>query len=47
MNDVRLTRVGGPTVLIEVGGRRILTDPTFDAPSESAKEPHHAVRHDH
>src|ERR1700755_3487331 len=28
--DVRLTHIGGPTVLIEVGGWRILTDPTFD-----------------
>jgi L-ascorbate metabolism protein UlaG (beta-lactamase superfamily) len=30
MNGVRLTHVGGPTVLIEVGGWRLLTDPTFD-----------------
>ncbi|MFW3172470.1 MBL fold metallo-hydrolase [Geodermatophilus sp. CPCC 206100] len=29
---VRLTHVGGPTVLIEVGGWRLLTDPTFDPP---------------
>lgn len=28
----RITHIGGPTVLIEVGGWRILTDPTFDAP---------------
>jgi L-ascorbate metabolism protein UlaG (beta-lactamase superfamily) len=28
----RLTHVGGPTVLIEVGGWRLLTDPTFDRP---------------
>src|SRR5215218_8891300 len=28
--DVRLTHIGGPTVLIEVGGWRLLTDPTFD-----------------
>jgi len=28
--DVRLTHVGGPTVLIEVAGWRLLTDPTFD-----------------
>jgi L-ascorbate metabolism protein UlaG (beta-lactamase superfamily) len=27
---LRLTHVGGPTVLIEVGGWRLLTDPTFD-----------------
>jgi L-ascorbate metabolism protein UlaG (beta-lactamase superfamily) len=30
MNDVRITHIGGPTVLIEVGGWRLLTDPTFD-----------------
>jgi L-ascorbate metabolism protein UlaG (beta-lactamase superfamily) len=29
---VRLTHVGGPTILIEVAGWRILTDPTFDPP---------------
>jgi L-ascorbate metabolism protein UlaG (beta-lactamase superfamily) len=29
---VRVTHVGGPTALIELGGRRLLTDPTFDAP---------------
>jgi L-ascorbate metabolism protein UlaG (beta-lactamase superfamily) len=29
---IRLTHVGGPTVLIEVAGWRLLTDPTFDAP---------------
>jgi len=33
--DVRLTHIGGPTVLIEVGGWRLLTDPTFDPPGES------------
>ena len=27
---VRLTHVGGPTVLIELGGWRLLTDPTID-----------------
>ena len=32
MRDVRLTHIGGPTVLIEVEGWRLLTDPTFDAP---------------
>jgi len=30
MSPVRLTHIGGPTVLIEVGGWRLLTDPTFD-----------------
>jgi L-ascorbate metabolism protein UlaG (beta-lactamase superfamily) len=29
---VRLTHVGGPTLLIEFAGWRILTDPTFDPP---------------
>ena len=32
MTGVRVTHVGGPTALIEVGGWRILTDPTFDPP---------------
>ncbi|SEO61708.1 MBL fold metallo-hydrolase [Trujillonella endophytica] len=32
MDGVRLTHVGGPTVLIEAAGRRLLTDPTFDPP---------------
>jgi L-ascorbate metabolism protein UlaG (beta-lactamase superfamily) len=32
MDGVRITHVGGPTVLIEVGGWRLLTDPTFDPP---------------
>ena len=27
---MKLTHIGGPTVLIEVGGWRLLTDPTFD-----------------
>jgi len=29
---VRLTHVGGPTILVEAHGWRLLTDPTFDAP---------------
>jgi L-ascorbate metabolism protein UlaG (beta-lactamase superfamily) len=32
MSAVRFTHIGGPTVLIEVEGWRILTDPTFDPP---------------
>jgi L-ascorbate metabolism protein UlaG (beta-lactamase superfamily) len=32
VKEVRLTHIGGPTVLIEVGGWRLLTDPTFDPP---------------
>jgi L-ascorbate metabolism protein UlaG (beta-lactamase superfamily) len=32
MTDFRITHIGGPTVLIEVEGWRLLTDPTFDPP---------------
>jgi L-ascorbate metabolism protein UlaG (beta-lactamase superfamily) len=32
MESVRITHIGGPTALIEVGGWRLLTDPTFDPP---------------
>lgn len=31
----RLTHLGGPTVLVELDGWRILTDPTFDAPGRT------------
>jgi L-ascorbate metabolism protein UlaG (beta-lactamase superfamily) len=34
VKDVRITHIGGPTVLIEVGGWRLLTDPTFDPPGQ-------------
>jgi L-ascorbate metabolism protein UlaG (beta-lactamase superfamily) len=32
---IRITHIGGPTALIEVGGWRLLTDPTFDPPGRS------------
>jgi len=32
MSEVRITHIGGPTVLIEIGGWHLLTDPTFDQP---------------
>jgi L-ascorbate metabolism protein UlaG (beta-lactamase superfamily) len=32
VKDVTVTHVGGPTLLIEAAGWRILTDPTFDGP---------------
>jgi L-ascorbate metabolism protein UlaG (beta-lactamase superfamily) len=35
VTPVRITHIGGPTALIEVGGWRLLTDPTFDAPGRS------------
>ncbi|MEV7225868.1 MBL fold metallo-hydrolase [Polymorphospora sp. NPDC051019] len=34
MTDVRITHIGGPTALIEFGGWRLLTDPTFDPAGE-------------
>jgi L-ascorbate metabolism protein UlaG (beta-lactamase superfamily) len=37
--NVILTLIGGPTVLIEVGGWRLLTDPTFDPPGLYQAEP--------
>ena len=30
MSPIRITHIGGPTVLIEAAGWRLLTDPTFD-----------------
>jgi L-ascorbate metabolism protein UlaG (beta-lactamase superfamily) len=37
VSDLRLTHIGGPTLLIEVGGWRLLTDPTFDPPGQKYK----------
>jgi L-ascorbate metabolism protein UlaG (beta-lactamase superfamily) len=34
LTEVRLTHIGGPTVLIEAAGWRLLTDPTFDPPGQ-------------
>jgi len=31
-DELRLTLIGGPTLLIEWSGLRLLTDPTFDPP---------------
>ena len=35
MSAIRITHIGGPTVLIAVDGWRILTDPTFDPPGRT------------
>jgi L-ascorbate metabolism protein UlaG (beta-lactamase superfamily) len=32
VSDLRITHIGGPTMLIAVGDWRLLTDPTFDPP---------------
>jgi L-ascorbate metabolism protein UlaG (beta-lactamase superfamily) len=37
MTGVRVTHIGGPTLLMEVGGWRLLTDPTFDPPGRKYK----------
>lgn len=37
--DLTLTLVGGPTVLIEIGPWRLLTDPTFDPPGRYPRAP--------
>ena len=35
MTGIRLTHIGGPTVLIAAEGWRVLTDPTFDRPGKT------------
>ncbi|MGD9893616.1 MAG: MBL fold metallo-hydrolase [Geminicoccaceae bacterium] len=40
MEALSLTLIGGPTVLIETGGVRLLTDPTFDPAGGSYALPH-------
>lgn len=42
--NIDLTLVGGPTVLIEYDGLRLLTDPTFDPPG-AYQGPHSPVKH--
>ncbi|MEU3463058.1 MBL fold metallo-hydrolase [Streptomyces sp. NPDC006733] len=34
MSELEIHYVGGPTAVIGIGGLRLLTDPTFDAPGE-------------
>ena len=34
MTNPRFTLIGGPTVLIEIAGLRLVTDPTFDGPGD-------------
>jgi L-ascorbate metabolism protein UlaG (beta-lactamase superfamily) len=34
MTSLEITYIGGPTAVIAIGGLRLLTDPTFDAPGE-------------
>ena len=39
-----LTYIGGPTALIELGGLRLLTDPTFDPPGTEYPTPAYVLR---
>ncbi|WP_431278771.1 MBL fold metallo-hydrolase [Leifsonia poae] len=41
---VRVRLIGGPTALIELGGLRILTDPTFDPPGDHPSGPRVLVK---
>ncbi len=44
MSDVKLTYLGGPTYLIEIGGIRIVTDPGFDPQgTERVEGPGHVL----
>jgi L-ascorbate metabolism protein UlaG (beta-lactamase superfamily) len=39
-----VTYIGGPTALIEIGGVRLLTDPTFDAAGTDYRFAHYTLR---
>jgi L-ascorbate metabolism protein UlaG (beta-lactamase superfamily) len=41
---VRITYIGGPTALIELGGARFLTDPTFDRAGSAYTTPVYTLR---
>jgi L-ascorbate metabolism protein UlaG (beta-lactamase superfamily) len=41
---VRMTYIGGPTVLVEFGGIRLLTDPTFDPAGGEYATPAYTLR---
>jgi L-ascorbate metabolism protein UlaG (beta-lactamase superfamily) len=41
---LRLTYIGGPTLLIEIGGVRLLTDPTFDPAPHDYSTPVYTLR---
>ncbi len=43
-DELRLTYVGGPTALIELGGLRLLTDPSFDPAGAEFRAPAYTLR---
>lgn len=44
MTSASLTYVGGPTALLELGGVRLLTDPTFDPPGAEYRAGSYVLR---
>ena len=44
MTALRLTHIGGPTVLLELDGWRLLTDPTFDPAGSEYTTPVYTLR---
>ncbi|MEO8200131.1 MAG: MBL fold metallo-hydrolase [Gemmatimonadota bacterium] len=44
LREMRLTYIGGPTALIEIGGLRFLTDPTFDPAGTEYPTPVYTLR---
>jgi L-ascorbate metabolism protein UlaG (beta-lactamase superfamily) len=44
MNNLQLTYIGGSTALLELGGLRLLTDPTFDPAGQEYKLPLYSLR---
>ena len=44
MNAPSLTYIGGPTALVEWGGLRLLTDPTFDPPGSEFRSGAYVLR---
>ena len=45
--DLRLTYIGGPTLLLHVGGLRLLTDPTFDPAGAEFRSGAYVLRKTH
>jgi len=43
-SDVSVTYIGGPTALVEIGGVRLLTDPTFDPAGTDYPTPVYTLR---
>ena len=41
---LRVTYIGGPTAIIEIGGLRVLTDPAFDPAGSEYPTPVYVLR---